>query len=207
MAAFDPLADRPHQFGCHGRERPIVGPLQPRQYGCVKRLAFLSLMVVVAGNASGQQPRAAQVISPAAQIDSPPSPSKLGLIKRYLRAIGRQQELDSGIFLERYAVPGGPMWAKSMTRPYETLGGGFEKRMEALRAAYSKHRAEYQEAYEQHVNWEFTEAELAEIVSFLEKPVGKHYLDGRWRMDAYVHTGMEDTEAQIVREAIASISR
>jgi len=173
----------------------------------MKRLAALSVMVLAAGNATAQQPEAPQALSPAAQIEGTPSPSKLGLIKRYLRAIGRQQELDSGSFLERYAVPGGPMWGKSMTRPSETLGGGFEKRMEALRAAYSRHRSEYQEAYEQHVNWEFTEDELAEIVNFLEKPVGKHYLDGRWRMDAYVHTDMEDTEAQIVKEAIASISR
>ena len=207
MAASDPTADVPHQIGCNGRQRPIVGPFEPRQNGYMKRLAALSMMVVVAGNATGQQPKAPQEISPAAEIESPPSPSKLGLIKRYLRAIGLQQKLDSGSFLERYAFLGGPMWEKSMTGPSETLGGGFEKRMEALRAAYSKHRSEYQEAYEQHVNWEFTEAELAEIVNFLEKPVGKHYLEGRWRMDAYVHTDMEDTEAQIVKEAIASISR
>ena len=65
----------------------------------------------------------------------------------------------------------------------ESLVGGVEKRMAALRNAYVKHKADYQKAYEDHVNWEFTEAELAEIVTFLERPVGKHFLEGSgaWR--------------------------
>jgi hypothetical protein len=57
------------------------------------------------------------------------------------------------------------------------------------------------------VNWEFTEAELAEIVGFLERPVGKHFLDGRWRMEAYVGTDTEEWEEQIVKEAMANLPK
>ena len=89
----------------------------------------------------------------------------------------------------------------------ENLKDGFEKRMTALTTAYAPHRAEYQQAYEGHVNWEFTEAELAEIVGFLERPVGKHFLDGRWRMEAYVGTNTEEMEEQIVKEAMASLAK
>ena len=89
----------------------------------------------------------------------------------------------------------------------EDLKGGFEKRMTALRAAYAPHRSEYQQAYESHVNWEFTEAELAEIVGFLERPVGKHFLDGRWRMEAYTETNTEKMEEQIVKDAMARLAR
>jgi hypothetical protein len=147
-------------------------------------------------------------LAPSAQIDAPPSPSKLLLIRRFLRAIGRQDQLDSGSFLERYAFPfpGGPAWPTPKDGVQaETLSGAFEKRMTALKNAYAKHRSEYQNAYEGHVNWEFTEAELAEIVAFLEGPVGKHFLDGRWRMEAYVGTDTEELEEQIVKDAVASL--
>lgn len=89
----------------------------------------------------------------------------------------------------------------------ESLTGGFERRMTALKIAYAKHRAEYQQAYEDHVNWEFTEAELAEIVGFLERPVGNHFLDGRWRMEAYVGTNTEQIEEQILKDAMASLAK
>ena len=154
----------------------------------------------------GQQQ--SKTLAPSAQIDTPPSPSKLILIRRYLRAIGRQDQLDTGSFLERYAIPGGPMWQSPTSgAAADTLLGGFERRMTALKNAYAKHRASYQQAYESHVNWEFTEAELAQIVSFLESPVGKHFLDGRWRMDAYVGTDTEEMEEQIVKEATAALSK
>ncbi len=89
----------------------------------------------------------------------------------------------------------------------ESLEAGFEKRMTALTNVYTKYRAEYQQAYEDHVNWEFTEAELAEIVGFLERPAGKHFLDGRWRMEAYVGTNTEELEEQIVNEAMANLPK
>lgn len=148
-----------------------------------------------------------QTLAPSAQVEAPPSPSKLNLIRRFLRAIGRQEQLDTGSFLERYAVPGGPMWltpAEKMTDG--DLFGGVRQRMTALKDAFAKHRAEYQRLYEGHVNWEFAEAELARIVSFLESPVGKHFLDGRSRMDAYVGTDTEELEQRIVNDAMASLN-
>lgn len=84
--------------------------------------------------------------------------------------------------------------------------GGLEKRMAALRNAYAKHRPAYQQGYENHVNWESSEGELVEIVGFLERPVDKHFLEGRWRMDAYVRTNTEELEEQIVREAMAGLT-
>jgi len=149
-----------------------------------------------------------QTLAPSARIDEPPSPSKLLLIRRFLRAIGRQDQLDTGSFLERYAVPGGSMWQTANGEGVtESLEAGFEKRMTALTNVYTKYRAEYQQAYEDHVNWEFTEAELAEIVGFLERPAGKHFLDGRWRMEAYVGTNTEELEEQIVNEAMANLPK
>lgn len=79
--------------------------------------------------------------------------------------------------------------------------------MSALKKAYAKYRSAYQQAYESHVNWEFTEEELAKIVAFLESLVGKHYLDGHWRMEAYTSTNTEDLEQQIVAEAQASLAK
>lgn len=145
---------------------------------------------------------------PAAQIGVPASAGKLVLIRRFLRAIGRQDQLDSASFLERYAIPGGAMWPIEPGSPItEDLHSGFERRMSALKKAYQKHRATYQKAYEDHVNWEFTEEELGTIVTFLESRFGKHYLDGRWRMEAYTDTNTEDIEQRIVAEAQASSAK
>ena len=150
-------------------------------------------------------------LAPAAQISEPPSATKLRLIKRYLELLGVQRQIDGGSFLERYALPGGPMWqvpsAKGAAAKPETLLGGFEARMTALKAAYAKYRTAYQAAYENHVNWEFTEQELTDIVGFLERPVGKHFLDGRWRMEAYVGTDTEEMEERIVKEAQTKLAK
>lgn len=141
-------------------------------------------------------------IAPSAQIEEAPSTSKLQLIKRFMRAIGLQDQLDTGSFLERHAMLGGALWEAPSDEPLtETLLGGFEMRFKALKAAYEKRRAVYQRTYEEHLNWEFTEIELQEIVTFLESPVGQHYLDGRWRMEAYSTTNTEDMEAEILKEA------
>jgi hypothetical protein len=122
--------------------------------------------------------------------------------------IGRQAELDSGSFLERYAMPGGAMWqAAGGQPPEENLSEGLDKRLTALKSAYAKYRATFQRAYENHVNWEFTEEELIEIDAFLERPVGRHFLEGRWRMDAYVGSDTEALEQQIVKDALASLSQ
>ncbi len=147
-------------------------------------------------------------LAPSAQITEPPDQSKRLLIKQFLTLIRLQNQLDTGSFLDRYARPGGPLWkAKSGENLTESLGDGFRIRSEALKAAYAKRRAIYQQAYEDHLNWEFTEAELREIVEFLGKPVGQHYLDGRWRMEAYTNTNTEDLEAEIVSEAASTLSK
>jgi len=144
-------------------------------------------------------------IAPSAQIEEPASPAKLKLIRQFMQLIGLQDRLDTGSFLERYAIPGGPMWAVAPGEFTESLSDEFKARFDALKAAYAKRRAAYQRAYEDHLNWEFTEAELKQINAFLEKPVGKHYLDGRWRMEAYTTTNTEDMEQDIVKEALASL--
>lgn len=159
-------------------------------------------------NEAVAQGRTPSTLAPSAQVEKPASLAKMALIRRFMKAIGLQDKLDTGSFLERYAVPGGPMWTVSSGETLrETLSSGFEKRMTALRSAYAQHRAEYQEASEDHLNWEFTEAELTEIVGFLEGPVGQHYLDGQWRMEAYVGTNTEDLEERIVSEAQASLRK
>jgi hypothetical protein len=143
---------------------------------------------------------------PSAQIEEPPSPAKLELIRQFLQLIGLQERLNTGSFLERHAVPGGPMWKVMLGKPIEEdLLEGFQVRFDALKTAYSKHRETYQQEYEDHLNWEFTESELKEIVGFLDTPVGQHYLDGRWRMEAYTNTNTEDLEEEILKEALASL--
>lgn len=146
--------------------------------------------------------------TPSPQIDAPPSPAKLDLIRRFLRATGVQARIDSGNFLERHALPGGTMWpaAPDGQQHPDTLFGAIERRIAALHDAYARHRSDYQREYERHVDWEFTEDELREIVEFLERPVGRHYLDGSWRMNAYVGTNTEDIEEQIVQEAMAALA-
>ena len=193
MPAFDPL-------------RTLAIPVHNGQMKILLLLGVATLLS--SANAVAADTQSAQKLAPSAQIEEPPSPSKLLLIQRFLRAIGRQDQLDTGSFLEHYAIPGGPMWQVSNSQVLqEDLTGGLEKRMAALRAAYEPHRAKYQKAYESHVTWEFTEAELAEIVGFLERPVGKHFLDGRWRMEAYTGTNTEEMEEQIVKDAMAILAK
>lgn len=174
----------------------------------MQTLALAAIIVFATQTgAPGAQPMNS-MIAPSAQINEPPSPAKLKLIRQFLQLIGLQDRLDSGSFLERYAIPGGPMWAVTPgVALTESLGDGFKVRFDALKAAYAKRRAIYQKAYEDHLNLEFTEADLNEIVLFLGKPVGKHYLDGRWRMEAYTATNTEDMEADIVKEALASLKK
>ena len=134
-------------------------------------------------------------------IEEPPSVAKLALIRRFLVANGTQAEIDSGSFLQRFALPGNALSAAaSETRPV-TLREAFELPMAALLTAYEKHRATWQEEYESHVNWEFETEELSSIVAFLESPAGEHFLEGRWRMGAYVGTNTEELVEQIIGEA------
>jgi len=141
----------------------------------------------------------------SAQIGEPPSASKLDLIRRFLRAAGIQQQIDTGSFLDRFAFPGSPLVASAAFDGCTFREAG-KRAFGALREAYAKHRNFWQDEYESHVNWEFTEAELEEIVAFLERPAGKHYLEGRWRMDAYIGTNTEDLIEDIICEAKAALA-
>jgi hypothetical protein len=123
----------------------------------------------------------------------PPSPSKLDLIRRFLRATGLQSEIDTGSFLRRYAL--GELFVDVKLR----------EALKALGAAYLKHRDTWQAEYEDHVHWEFSEAELVQIVTFLESGAGQHLLEGRLRIDAYIGTNTEDLIEEIVMEAVKAL--
>jgi hypothetical protein len=139
----------------------------------------------------------------SAQIDEPPSPSKLELIRRFLIASGIQERIDSGSFLDGFGVQLMSAAAKEGTTFKEAADAAFG----AVRNAYAKHGNVWQEEYERHVNWEFTEGELRQIVEFLEDPVGQHFLEGRWRMDAYIGTNTEELTQQIFEEAEESLKQ
>jgi len=137
-------------------------------------------------------------------VAEPASPSKLALIRRFLIANGTQAEIDAGSFLQRFAMPGSPLSMVAASIPGEiTFAQAFDLPMKALLAAYEQHRHVWQEEYETHVNWEFDEQELSVIVAFLEGTAGQHFLEGRWRMGAYVGTNTEDLVEQIVADAEA----
>ena len=92
----------------------------------------------------------------------------------------------------------------SDNRAEPNLLDDFAGRIEALKAVYERHRPAYQSEYEEHLNWEFTEDELRQMIAFFDSPVGQHYLDGTWRMEAYIGTNMEETEQALVAEAVQS---
>jgi hypothetical protein len=134
----------------------------------------------------------------------PPGPTKARLIGEFLRLTGIQRQIDQAGFFDRFCSPGGAVFS---ALPPETLyGEAFSKAQAAVRTAYEAHRATWQSEYEDHVNWEFEETELAEIVAFLGSAAGKHYQEGLWRMKAYTATNTEDLVEQIVREACAVAS-
>ncbi|MBX7534031.1 DUF2059 domain-containing protein [Qipengyuania sp. 1XM1-15A] len=139
-------------------------------------------------------------LAPSAQNETPPSGEKLELIKRFMTVVGIQSRLDSGSFLEQYAFIAELGWHEGEVEISEALTGP----VEALKAEYEKYRSIYQSEYEQHLNWEFTEDELRQMVAFFETPVGRHYLAGSWRMEAYIGTNMEETEQALVAEAVKS---
>lgn len=148
----------------------------------------------------------ATATSPAAQIDTAPSETKQKLISRYMKTSGLQRRIDNGSFLGKYAVMQGIDWESGQSDTPEGINvlEAITKRIEVLKSVYDKYRSEYQKEYEDHLNWEFTEKELRKIVSFLESPVGQHYLEGTWRMDAYTGTSLEEIEAELVKEALSN---
>ena len=145
-------------------------------------------------------------LAPSARIETPPTEEKLELIRRFMTVVGIQSRLDSGSFLERYAFVPELGWHEvaSESRKESNLLDGLTGRIEALKAAYERYRPVYQSEYEEHLNWEFTEDELRQMIAFFDSAVGKHYLDGTWRMEAYTGTNMEETEQALVAEAVQS---
>lgn len=145
----------------------------------------------------------------SAMIEEPANEKKLALIRRFLVANGNQAEIDSGSFLQRLALPGGALSMAAVNASKEvTFEEAFQLPMNALLKAYEPHRKTWQQEYETHVNWEFEEEELLTIVEFLESASGAHFLEGRWRMGAYIGTNTEGLIEQIVAEAeTALISR
>lgn len=138
----------------------------------------------------------------SAMIEEPPSPAKLALVRRFLVANGTQAEIDSGSFLQRFALPGSALSMIAASASGEiTFQQAFDLPMNALLRAYEQHRSTWQEEYEAHVNWEFNEEELSSIIDVLEGPAGEHFLEGRWRMGAYIGTNTEDLIEQIITEA------
>lgn len=77
----------------------------------------------------------------AASIEELPSPAKLELIRRYLGATGMQRQIDTGGFLQRFALPGGPLTVAMASRGDEvSFRDMFAIPMDALRRAYEPHR-------------------------------------------------------------------
>tara|TARA_B100000678_G_scaffold178248_1_gene148673 strand:+ start:203 stop:733 length:531 start_codon:yes stop_codon:yes gene_type:complete len=142
--------------------------------------------------------------TPSAQINSPPSEEKLALIRRFMVVAGIQGRIDSGNFLERYAFAPELGWREPTVEGESAanLLDALTDRIETLNSVYEKYRPQYQSAYERHLNWEFTESELRQMIAFFETPVGQHYLDGTWRMEAYTGTDLEETEETLVAEAV-----
>ncbi|MEN7538157.1 hypothetical protein [Aurantiacibacter flavus] len=140
-------------------------------------------------------------IYPSAMNEQPANAEKQALIRRFMAATGLQRELDSGSFLERYALNSQLDWnsGTAATTLFEAITGPIE----ALKAEYEHVRPTYQEEFERHINWEYTEEELRQLVAFFESAVGQHYIDGDWRMRAYSATNLEDIEGELVRKAVA----
>lgn len=164
----------------------------------------VALLVAPLTPSMAQTPNPSASLVSSTQITSPPTEEKLALIRRFMAAAGIQSRLDSGSFLERYAFVPELGWHEggAEKRPESNLLDTLFGPIEALRSVYVKYRPAYQSEYEQHLNWEFTEDELRQMIAFFESSVGQHYLEGTWRMEAYTGTNMEEAEQALVAEAV-----
>lgn len=143
-----------------------------------------------------------EMTDPSAMNEDPPSPEKLELIREFMRVTGIQGRIDSGRNLERYAFISELNWDDKDRQVTLLDAVGQTDRIAALRTVYARYRSVYQEEFESHINWEFTESELREMVAFFGSPTGQHYFDGTWRMNAYTGTNLEEVEQQLVEEAV-----
>lgn len=121
-----------------------------------------------------------------------PSPRKLELIRSFLLLTRVQSEIDRGAFLDSFYL--NPEWRHGEARL---------KAQTALMSVYGEYRSVWQDEYENRVHWQFSEKDLAEIVSFLESPVGLKFVPAQWRIHAYVQTNTEDLVTEIIDKANA----
>ena len=148
--------------------------------------------------------------SSAAMIETPPSPEKQRLIADYLCLTGTQAHIDSGRDLERFALQDlieilAANGGQDGSNPPTAFAQLSDLVLQIYKGAYTKHKDAFQRAYADHLNWEFTGAELKEITAFLRTDTGQHYLAGDWRMNAYTGTNTEPLIASIAAEAKAEI--
>ncbi|HEU4650914.1 MAG TPA: DUF2059 domain-containing protein [Croceibacterium sp.] len=167
------------------------------------RLIAAALVGCFSYQVSAQNSSEQTMTYPSAQNETPPSAEKQKLIGRFMRASGLQAKLDNGSFLHRYASISELHWHDEDRKVSLLDAITNPGPVRALKTVYEKYRQEYQEAYESHINWEYTEDELRQMAVFLESPAGQHYLHGTWRTDAYTSTNMEETEEVLVNEAVA----
>ena len=130
------------------------------------------------------------------------SASKPDLICRFLKATGIQEQIEHGDFLRGFADEVKLRIVRAGGMPPSP--GLREAVLSALRDAYEKHRDVWQEDYEKRVDRVFSEDELRDVVAFLDKPAGQHFLEGLWRMEEYIVAKRELIE-QICREAETAV--
>jgi hypothetical protein len=133
---------------------------------------------------------------PSAMNTEPPTPEKLRLVREFLVATGLQDEIDQARFLDRYQ---GRVRAALPTTM--TYGAWLGAPAELVQRAYKPHRQIWQEEYESHVHWEFSEGELAEAIRFFGGEAGRHFREGLFRLRAYVGSNTEDLVEQVIAEA------
>jgi hypothetical protein len=137
---------------------------------------------------------------------APPGAAKRALIRRYLELDGIRQQIDSGSFLDRFAYPGGPL-AGALAAGYgqTSFREAFTIPKAALLRAYAPRLHVWQREYESHVDQEYSEAEVRQIVVFLESNAGRRFVTGEQRIQAYVGTNTEKLLERILRQAEADL--
>ncbi len=140
----------------------------------------------------------------------PINPEKLKLIHAFMRASRLQAKVDSGEVVPKQARAA--IW-KAMTVRFEdgALGDVLFPDFvaapgRALSQAYAPQRDEWQAQYENHLNQEYANAELEALTAFFDSPLGKHYLDGEWRMRTYIRSNMEPAVEDLQTEAEAILA-
>lgn len=155
---------------------------------------------------------AAAIMTPSAAGEAPPSPEKQKLIAEFLDLTGISGRISSASLMDVYAASDGGRAMMANAGPDgayhgDLIDGPMGLVLKAYKDAFRKHADDFRKAYAAHVNWEFTDGELRQINGFLSSKVGRHYLEGEWRMRAYVGTDTEDLTWQVAAEAKAAAKK